>query len=188
MSPCQPSKCNKKYLELDESGFWHLFFLYFPPFAGKVIRNILFTKNISIAKAVRNRFVVPVRLFNSGVVMLEEIGKFIINAEAMRPQSSLTNQENITRASDGMFLSDAYCKYLERMENSSTYRPATKKYREKLRLVLDFLGNRKAVKCTQKQTSPGSYRFSTKNSTSFHKRISVIHRNSAPPSAETAAE
>ena len=71
-------KRNEKYLKLDASGVWHLNFLVPARFGGKLIRQSLFTEDYDVAVSIRDRFVVPILVLNSGVAALEEIGKSII--------------------------------------------------------------------------------------------------------------
>ena len=136
---------NEKYLKRDASGVWHLNFRVPARFGGKLIRQSLFTEDFDVAASIRDRFVIPILSLNSGVAALEEIGKSIISAEgeAIKHLGSL---KNIVMASEGLSLTDAYDRYLEWMAKSSDYRPGTRrKYTDNLRVVVEVLGNRKAV-------------------------------------------
>ena len=138
-------KRNEKYLKLDASGIWHLNFRVPVRFGGKLIRKSLFTEDFEVAASIRDRFVVPILALNSGVAALEEIGKSIIAAEgeAIKHLGAL---KSIITASDGLSLSEAYERYLDWMRHSSDYRPGTRrKYADNLRVVVEVLGNRKAV-------------------------------------------
>ena len=138
-------KRNEKYLKQDASGIWHLNFRVPARFGGKLIRQSLFTEDFDIAASIRDRFVVPVLSLNSGVSALEEIGKSIIAAEG-EAINHLGSLKNIITAPEGLSLTDAYARYLDWMERSSDYRPGTRrKYADNLRVVVDTLGNRKAV-------------------------------------------
>lgn len=138
-------KRNEKYLKLDESGVWHLIFRVPARFGGKLIRQSLFTEDFEVAASIRDRFVVPILAQNSGIAALEEIGKSIISAEgeAIKHLGSL---KNIINASDGLSLTEAYERYLDWMDKSSSFRPGTRrKYKDNLGVVVGFLGNSKAV-------------------------------------------
>lgn len=136
---------NEKYLKQDAAGVWHLIFRVPVRFGGKLIRQSLFTTDFDVAASIRDRYVVPILSLNSGVAALEEIGKSIIAAEgeAIKHLGSL---KNIIMAPEGLSLTEAYNRYLEWMAKSSDYRPATRrKYTDNLRVVVDTLGDRKAV-------------------------------------------
>lgn len=138
-------KRNEKYLKRSPSGVWHLNFRVPVRFGGKLIRQILFTEDFDVAASIRDRFVVPILALNSGVAALEEIGKSIIASEgdAIKHLGAL---KNIITAADGLSLTDAYERYLDWMEHSSGYRPGTRrKYAENMRVVIETLGNRRAV-------------------------------------------
>ena len=136
---------DEKYLKLDASGIWHLNFRVPVRFGGKLIRQSLYTEDFDVAASIRDRFVVPILALNSGVAALEEIGKSIIAAEG-EAINHLGALKNIITASDGISLTEAYERYLDWMEKSSDYRPGTRrKYADNLRVVVDVLGNRKAV-------------------------------------------
>lgn len=136
---------NEKYLKADESGVWHLNFRVPKRFGGKLIRQSLFTEDIDVAKAIRDRFVVPILALASGVAALEEIGKSIISVEGEAIQH-LGSLKNIINASEGITLEDAYSRYLDWMEKSSEYRSATRrKYRENLGVAVEVLGRKKSA-------------------------------------------
>ena len=136
---------NEKYLKLDASGVWHLNFRVPVRFGGKLIRQSLFTEDFNVAASIRDRFVVPILALNSGVSALEEIGKSIIAAEG-EAINHLGSLKNIINASEGLSLTDAFERYLAWMEKSSDYRPGTRrKYADNMRVVVEILGNRKAV-------------------------------------------
>ena len=143
--PVPKTKRNEKYLKLDDSGIWRLNFRVPARFGGKLIRQSLYTEDFDTAASIRDRFVVPILALNSGVAALEEIGKSIIAAEGSAI-NHLSQLKNIINASDGISLTDAYERYLEWMERSSDYRPGTKKkYAENMAVVVEMLGNTKAV-------------------------------------------
>ena len=136
---------NEKYLKQDACGIWHLNFRVPVRFGGKLIRQSLFTEDFNVAASIRDRFVVPILALNSGVAALEEIGKSIIAAEgdAIKHLGAL---KNIITASDGLSLAEANERYMDWMSRSSKFRPATKrKYTDNMRVVIEFLGDRKAV-------------------------------------------
>ena len=145
------SKMDEKYLKRDENGVWHIVFRVPYRFGGKLIRQSLFTKDFAVASSIRDRFVIPVLALNSGIHALEEIGKSIIAAEgeAVNHLSSLTS---IIRASDGIKLNEAADRYVEFMNGSSKYRPATvEKYSEYIHLVARIIGGGKTVAHLTKQ-------------------------------------
>ncbi len=138
-------KRNEKYLKLDASGIWHLNFRVPVRFGGKLIRQSLFTEDYEVAASIRDRFVVPILSLNSGVAALEEIGKSIISAEG-EAINHLGSLKNIITAPEGLTLADAYERYLDWMDHSSDYRPATRrKYADNIHVVVEVLGSRKAV-------------------------------------------
>jgi len=142
---------NEKYLKLDASGVWHLVFRVPKRFGGKLIRQSLFTEDFDVAESIRDRFVVPILALNSGVAALEEIGKSIIAAEG-EAIKHLGTLKNIINASEGLSLTEAYQRYIEWMDKSSDYRPATKrKYKDNINVVVEIIGNRKAVGMLSKE-------------------------------------
>lgn len=148
--PVAKQQRNEKYLKRDASGIWHLNFRVPVRFGGKLIRQSLFTEDFEIAAAIRDRFVTPILSLNSGVAALEEIGKSIIAAEG-EAINHLGSLKNIITAPEGLSLSEAYERYLEWMEKSSDYRPGTRrKYADNMRVVVETLGNRKAVSMLSK--------------------------------------
>ena len=144
-------KRNEKYLKQDAAGIWHLNFRVPVRFGGKLIRQSLFTEDFAVAESIRDRFVIPILALNSGVAALEEIGKSIIAAEG-EAINHLGSLKNIITASEGLSLTDAYTRYLDWMEKSSDYRPGTRrKYMDNLRVVVEALGDRKAVGMLSKE-------------------------------------
>jgi len=142
---------NEKHLKQDESGVWHLIFRVPSRFGGKLVRQSLFTEDYDVAASIRDRYVTPILAINSGVAALEEIGKSIIAAEGDAIKH-LGQLKNIVNSSEGLSLTEAYQKYLDWMEKSSDFRPATRrKYTDNLGVIVSMFGSNKAVGMLSKE-------------------------------------
>ena len=138
-------KQNEKYLKLDASGTFHLIFRVPQKFGGKLIRQSLFTKDLHVARSIRDRFVVAILTLNSGISALEKIGKSILESQD-EAFNHLGKIKSIINAKENVTLQEGHEKFLSWMKKTSGYRPSTiERYSESVLYAIKILGENKNI-------------------------------------------
>lgn len=130
---------------------WYLVFRVPQRFGGKLIRQSLFTRDLDIARNIRDKYIIPILTESSAISALEAIGKSILQSQG-NAVSHMTQLKNIITASDGIKLPEASDKYRQWMISTSGLRPSTiQKYTEALKNAIDVIGGDKAAGMLSKE-------------------------------------